>query len=274
MLLLEIPYPEIDPVVLKIGSLQIKWYGILFVAGFLTGNALLKKLSREGRLHTSINGVADLLVALMIGVILGGRLGFVLFYDLDKYMDSPGEVLKIWRGGLSFHGGLIGATIAIALFARKRKIPIMNVMDACAVCACPGILFVRCANFINGELWGRPTDVPWAMLFPLDPQQTLRHPSQLYEGLLEGLALFLVLWFLRNRPFFKPTGRIAGCFLVGYASLRFGIEFTREPDSHIGVNSLGLSRGQILSAAMLIGGGICLWAAGRFHGRRNPARAP
>lgn len=273
MLLLEIPFPEIDPVLFRIGSLQIKWYGVLFVTGFLVGNHLLKRLAREGRLQTDLDGVADLLVAMMLGIILGGRLGYVLFYDLAKYTDAPGEIIKIWRGGLSFHGGLIGALIAIALFARKRKIPIMNVMDACAVCACPGIFFVRCANFINGELWGRETDLPWGMVFPNAEPSVVRHPSQLYEGLLEGLFLFLVLWTCRNRPFFKPTGRVAGTFLTGYAGLRFLVEFAREPDAHIGL--IGpLSMGQILSAAMFVGGCVSLWAAGRLHQRPAPTAAP
>ena len=262
MTLLEIPYPDIDPVLIRIGSLQIKWYGLLFVTGFLVGNWLLHRLSKEGRLKTDKDGVGDLLVAIMIGVIVGGRLGYVLFYDLPKFLADPLEIIKIWHGGLSFHGGLIGGFGAVVVFARRRNIATMNVMDAGAAAAGPGIFFVRCANFINGELWGKPTDVPWAMVFPRADAQP-RHPSQLYEGLLEGVLLFLVLWSFRNRLFFKPTGRLAGCFLTGYATIRFLVEFVREPDTHLGPVLGPLSMGQVLSIGMFICGLATLWIAGR-----------
>jgi phosphatidylglycerol:prolipoprotein diacylglycerol transferase len=266
MPLLEIPYPGIDPVLIHIGSLQIKWYGLLFVAGFLVGNWLLQRLSKEGRLKTDKDGVSDLLVVIMIGIILGGRLGYVCFYDLPKFVAEPLEVFKIWKGGLSFHGGLIGAFCAVVFFTRRRMIPLMNVMDACAASAGPGIFFVRCANFINGELWGKPTDVPWAMVFPRADTQP-RHPSQLYEGLLEGVLLFLILWTCRNRAFFKPNGRLAGCFLTGYAAIRFLVEFVREPDAHLGPVLGPFSMGQVLSAGMFAFGLATLWLVGRGGSR-------
>ncbi len=269
MPIMEIPFPDIDPVLLRLGPLQIKWYGFLFVASFLVGNHLLKRLSREGRLRTDLNGVADLLVATMIGVIAGGRLGYVLFYDPGKYAADPLEIIKIWHGGLSFHGGVIGAFLAICLFARRRRIPILNVSDACAVAACPGILFVRCANFINGELWGKPTDVPWAMVFPRGGPLP-RHPSQLYEGLLEGALLFFVLWTLRDRAFLRPDGRMGGAFLISYAAMRFLVEFFREPDEHLGTVLGPLSMGQVLSCFMVLGGCLLLWFAGKGPGRWTP----
>ncbi|MAG56294.1 MAG: prolipoprotein diacylglyceryl transferase [Planctomycetes bacterium] len=264
MFLAQWTFPDFDPVIFHIGSLSIKWYGVMFVSGFLVGNWLLKRLSKERRLRIDVDSVNDLLIALMIGVILGGRLGYVLWYHLDKYLENPVEFFKIWQGGLSFHGGLVGAFLAVLWFSARRRVSVLNVMDACALSGTPGILFVRVANFINGELYGRPTtSVPWRMVFPKDTYQLERHPSQLYEGLLEGAFLFCVLWLNRRRSWLRRDGRIAGCFLMGYAVLRFLIEFVRDPDPHLGAIDWGLSRGQTLSLAMAVFGAVVFWWSGR-----------
>ena len=205
----------------------------------------------------------DFLLWMTLGIILGGRIGYVLFYDFQVYLSNPLEALKLWQGGMSFHGGFIGSVTAIILFARSRQIRLWSLLDICAICTPFGLFFGRLANFINAELWGRPTDVPWAMVFPgAGPEP--RHPSQLYEAALEGVILFAALWIIAHvmRGFTKP-GLIAGTFTAGYGLSRFIVEFFREPDAHIGFLSGGLTMGMLLSLPMIALG---LWG---IFGARN-----
>ena len=271
--LLEIAYPAIDPVFFRIGPLAVRWYGLSYVVAFLIARFLLLRLSKERRLPLDQAGVSDLLFFAMIGTVVGGRLGYVLFYNRAAYVENPLEAFAVWKGGLSFHGGLSGVAVAIYATARKYKVPLVRVMDACSLSATPGILCVRLGNFINAELWGRPSDVPWAMRFPgRDAGPLTRHPSQLYEGLAEGLFLFVVLWALRKAAFLQTPGRISAAFLVGYGILRFFLEYTREPDAQLGLLWLGLSMGQFLCLAMISVGSVLFWSRRRTES--GPALTP
>jgi len=269
--LLELRFPWIDPVLLDLpGPLDLRWYGLMYGVGFAFGYALLRRLARIGFLQLEPRAAGDLIVALALGVILGGRIGYVLFYDLAATLRNPAAILRVWEGGMSFHGGLLGVVIAAAYFARRRKVPFFNLGDSLALAVPLGIFAVRLANFINGELYGRvaSASVPWAMRFPTDPaalalldaqglplrmreeriaaayesgvwdavrdQVPLRHPSQLYEALAEGLLLGLVLWAVfwtaRRRERKLPPGSYGGIFLLGYGILRFIVELFRQPD--------------------------------------------
>lgn len=265
MPLVEIPYPDIGPIAFHVFGYPIRWYGISYVVAFVLAQLILRRLSREKIFPASEAAVGDLIFAAVIGTVLGGRLGYILVYKFSEYVSNPMEILKIWHGGLSFHGGLAGVAIAITIFAKKRRVSVLRVMDACSIAATPGILCVRLANFVNCELWGRPTDVPWAMVFPEADGQT-RHPSQLYEGALEGALLFLVLWSLRKRAFFARPGGIAAAFLLGYAILRFLAEFTREPDENLGTVLGPLTMGQLL-CLLMAGFGIAALVASTRQNR-------
>lgn len=267
----EIPFPDIDPVIIRLGPLAIRWYGVAFVLGFLAGAAILRRLALEGRLPVDPRRSGDVMFACLVGIVLGGRLGYVIFYDLQKFLERPELIPQIWRGGLSFHGGLAGCAIALILYGRRRGVPFLRLGDACVVAATPGIFLVRCANFINGELWGRETSVPWAMRFPAGGN-VLRHPSQIYEGLLEGLLLFAILYGFRNRSLLRPPGASSGAFLVGYGTIRFLIEFVREPDAHLGTILGPFSMGQVLCAAM-IAAGLGLLLLRNNPGGASPTRA-
>jgi phosphatidylglycerol:prolipoprotein diacylglycerol transferase len=255
--LLEIPYPRIDPVLIQIGPVAVRWYGIAFLAAFLIARSLLLRLAAEGRLPLSRSAVADLIFACVVGTVLGGRLGYVLIYNLHEYLARPLEVLAVWKGGLSFHGGLAGVALALLWTARRHGVPFLALADAGSLVATPGIFCVRVANFINGELWGRPTELPWAMRFPAEEAGgLLRHPSQLYEAFGEGALLFALLWGFRNRPFLRRPGRLSAAFLGGYACVRFLIEFTRQPDAQIGFLPGSLTMGQVLCALMFLASGV------------------
>lgn len=244
-------FPEIDPVLIKIGPLAIRWYGLMYLLGFLAAWLLIKKLAGRRHLPLDGDGASDLLFYGVIGVILGGRLGYVLFYNLPHFLKHPAEIFAVWQGGMSFHGGLLGVVCAALLFCRVKKLPILLTGDILVTSAAVGLGFGRLGNFINGELWGRTTDVPWGMVFP---QAGLlpRHPSQLYELLLEGVVLFLILWLQHAKqvrpgiPFFT--------FFLGYGCFRFLVEFFREPDAHLGFLWGGASMGQLLSLPMVIFG--------------------
>ena len=269
--LAEIPFPNIDPVLIRLGPLAIRWYGLAFVLGFLVGNALLRRLAVEKRLPVAPEAAGDVMIASLIGIVLGGRLGYVLFYDLAKFIEHPALIPQVWKGGLSFHGGLLGCAIAMFIYGRRRGITLTRLGDACVVSATPGIFLVRCANFINGELWGRATDVPWAMRFP-SGGDILRHPSQLYEGVLEGLLLFVLLWGFRNHRLLKPEGALMAAFLTGYGIIRFVIEFFREPDAHLGEVLWRFSMGQLLCIAMILAGVLVwVWSARRHNPRATGA---
>jgi phosphatidylglycerol:prolipoprotein diacylglycerol transferase len=247
-----IPFPIIDPVALSLGPLSVKWYGLAYVAGLIGGWWYARRLvAAEGlwgaRARPKPEELDDMLLYVALGIVLGGRLGFVLFYDLARYLARPQDIFAIWQGGMSFHGGLVGATLALWLFARRRGYPALSVFDIAATVVPIGLFLGRIANFINAELWGRPApDVPWAMVFP-NAGPLPRHPSQLYEALGEGLILFVLLALLVRAGGFRRPGLVAGVFGMGYAVARIVCEFFREPDPQLGflfgTNPDGLSGG-------------------------------
>ncbi|MEX2517353.1 MAG: prolipoprotein diacylglyceryl transferase [Gammaproteobacteria bacterium] len=245
-----IQYPAIDPIAFSVGPLAIRWYGLSYIAGIVLGWWLLRR--RGPHQGWDNDAIADLVFYVVLGVIIGGRLGSVLFYNLPYYLDNPFAVLKIWQGGMSFHGGLIGSLLAVWWFARSRGRTFFAATDFLAPVVPLGLCFGRIANFINGELWGKPTDLPWAMVFP-DPAAggLARHPSQLYQAALEGLLLFVILWIYSSRP--RPTMAVSGLFLIGYGTLRFLVEFVREPDAQLGYLAFGwLTMGQLLCIPMIL----------------------
>ncbi len=256
-----IPYPSIDPVAVRIGPLAIRWYGIAYLLGFASGYAVLRRLAARDRVPLTPQAVGDLVSWLAAGVVLGGRLGYVLFYNLPYFLEHPARVLALWEGGMSFHGGLLGAAAALWAFSRRRGLGLLDMGDALALAAPPGLFFGRIANFINGELYGRVTDLPWAMVFPGGGPMG-RHPSQLYEALLEGPVLWAVAaWAFRRYP--GRSGAVTAAFLTGYGVFRFLVEFTREPDPQLGFVLGPFTMGQILSAGMVVAGVLFAQAAAR-----------
>ncbi|MFT7618143.1 MAG: phosphatidylglycerol:prolipoprotein diacylglycerol transferase [Planctomycetota bacterium] len=260
-----IDFPDISPIIFELGPFALRWYALGYIAGIVLGWRYIYHLI--GYKHTGMTKahVDDIIVAVTFGIILGGRLGYVLFYKPGHYFENPSEIIQIWRGGMSFHGGLLGATTGIIFSSWRRKLRIGHVLDVCACAAPIGIFLVRIANFINGELYGRPTDVSWGVKFPraIEP----RHPSQIYEAFLEGFLLFGVLFFLARRPGIRNLpGRLSGLFLIGYGLSRFTVEFFREPDAHLGFIFGFLTMGQILSLPMIILGAWFAWRGmGRSH---------
>jgi len=264
-------HPQFDPVALDLSRfgipIAVHWYGLTYLVAF----ALFLWLARVrvSRPPFSDGGwtkrdVEDLLFYGVLGVVIGGRLGYVLFYKPGYYAAHPLESFAVWKGGMAFHGGLLGAIAARAVFGRMRERPFLQVADLVAPCVPTGLAAGRIGNFINGELWGRPADpsLPWAMVFPQSGTPEPRHPSQLYQFGLEGLLLFVLLWLYARRP--RPMGQVSGAFLVGYGALRFIAEFFREPDSFLGLQALDLSRGQWLCVPMVLAGAVLMvWAAQR-----------
>ena len=269
--LLAIPFPNIDPVLVQLGPFAIRWYALAYITGIVGGWLLIRRLVRRPGWTVDATAIDDLVLYVTLGVILGGRIGYVLFYQSGWYLSHPLEILQVWRGGMSFHGGLVGVILALVLFARQNRLPLLEIADLAAAVAPLGLLLGRVANFINGELWGRPTDVPWAVVFPHAGPEP-RHPSQLYEAVLEGLVLLAVTQALAWRPR-RPehAGRIGGAFLVGYALARVVVELFREPDAQLGFLLGGLTMGQLLSLPMLAGGLYLLARAGR---QRPSSAAP
>ncbi len=257
-------YPEIDPVALSLGPLKIHWYGIMYLIGFAGVWILGKRYARRPWSPIPPEAIEDLVTYGALGVILGGRLGYILFYDLAHFIAEPSIIYKVWQGGMSFHGGMLGVFIAMWFFARKQKCIMMQLTDIIAPLAPIGLGAGRIGNFINGELWGRVTDVPWAMVFP-GAGAAPRHPSQLYEALLEGLLLFVIMqWYVRKqRPTMAPTG-LALCL---YGVFRFLVEFVRMPDGHLGFVLFNwMSMGQVLSLPMIvIGAGLMIWGYWRVR---------
>jgi phosphatidylglycerol:prolipoprotein diacylglycerol transferase len=262
-------HPQFNPVALSLGPISIHWYGITYLVAFL----LFLWLARSRLQHEpyatlanrgiwKVQHIDDLMTYGVLGVVLGGRIGYCLFYQPSYYAAHPLEIAYIWQGGMSFHGGMLGVISAMAIAAWRRKRPWLEITDFIAPCVPTGLAAGRVGNFINGELWGRAAsaDLPWAMVFPQSGSDMPRHPSQIYQFLLEGLLLFVVLWWLTRKP--RPTGWISGVFLLGYGSFRFIAEYFREPDAHLGLLSMGLSMGQWLCVPMVLAGlGLMAWSS-------------
>lgn len=265
MLSAVLTYPDIDPIAVQLGPLAIRWYSLAYLFGLLGGMMMLRHRAKSTIVPFTPDDAIDYLTWCTLGVLLGGRLGLVLFYYPEMLWENPGRVLAMWEGGMSFHGGLLGVVVATILFSRKRKVPFLAFGDEIAAAAPLGLLFGRMANFVNGELWGRVSDAPWAMVFPSGGPYA-RHPSQLYEAVLEGLLLLVVLNALRPmvQRRFAP-GFLMGLFLVGYAVSRFVVEFFREPDAHLGFLLFGATMGQLLTIPMAAAG-IWLMVRAVKHG--------
>ena len=306
----EIPFPGWNPVALDLGPVQLRWYGLAYLAGFVIAGWIFDRLSRAGFIALSKRDVSDLMGWLIGGVIIGGRLGYALIYDPALFA-RPLDLIRVWRGGLSFHGGLAGVVLGSLAFARRRAVPWRRLADAMALAVPFGIFLVRCANFLNGELYGRvaPASLPWGMRFPTDPVARLlspelaaagplnwypalerlrasgqwsrvagsiplRHPSQLYEALLEGLVIAAVLWtvYRRHKTTLRP-GALAALFLALYAVLRFVVEFTRQPDAQLGFVLGPFSMGQLLSVGLLLAAALIYWWPVRNSNIRSPAES-
>jgi phosphatidylglycerol:prolipoprotein diacylglycerol transferase len=263
-------HPQFDPVAIHLGPLAVRWYGLMYLVGF----ALVWWFGRL-RIKANPQGVwtfkdlDDVLFYGILGVILGGRLGYALFYKFGDYLAAPWKIFYVWEGGMSFHGGFLGVVLALWWFARSRKQNWLAITDFIAPLVPLGLAAGRIGNFINAELWGRAATVPWAMIFP-NVDNVPRHPSQLYEFALEGVLLFAILWWFSAKP--RPRGAVSALFLIGYGTIRFLVEFTREPDSFLGLLTLGLSMGQWLSAPMVVAGlAMMIWAY-RANGKAIPDR--
>ena len=263
-------YPHIDPVALQVGPLAVHWYGLTYLAAFalflFLGTRRLhhppfKYMTGEGA--WSRKDVEDILFLGVLGVVVGGRLGYCLFYKPGHYLSHPLEIFAVWQGGMSFHGGLLGVIVAMLWFARSRKRGMLEVADFVAPCVPTGLAAGRIGNFINGELWGRAAsaDLPWAMVFPQSGSMIPRHPSQIYQVLMEGVLLFIILWIYARKEH-KP-GQVAAVFLLGYGVFRFTAEYFREPDDFLGILSLGMSMGQWLCIPMIVGGVLMWWLCGK-----------
>ena len=244
-------HPQFDPAAIRIGSFAIHWYGLMYLMAFvqflLLGRLRIRSPQYQD-LGWSYKDLEDLLFAGVLGVVLGGRLGYTLFYQPGFYLAHPFNILKLWEGGMSFHGGLLGVILAMLWFAHRHKTTFFVVSDLVAPLVPFGLAFGRLGNFINGELWGRPTDLPWAMIFP-QVDMLPRHPSQIYQLFGEGLLLGIILWIFSSKP--RPLGQVSGLFLLGYGVCRFLAEFAREPDAFLGLLGMGLSMGQWLSLPMI-----------------------
>ena len=262
-------HPQFNPVALALGPVQIHWYGLTYLVAFALFMLLASARARQPQ-HANAGwtkrDVEDLLFWGVVGVVLGGRIGYALFYKPGHYLANPLEILAVWKGGMSFHGGMLGVILAMVAYARSRGRRWLEVTDLIAPCVPTGLASGRIGNFINGELWGRAADpsLPWAMVFPQSGSDLARHPSQLYQFALEGLLLFLLLWLYARRP--RATGQVSGAFLVGYGFFRFVAEYFREPDAFLGTLALGLSMGQWLCVPM-VAAGVALWA---WAGRQSP----
>lgn len=269
MLPFAIPYPSIDPVAVQLGPVAIRWYALAYIVGILLGWWYSRRLVSNDRIWGRVPRptpleMDDFILYATVGIVIGGRVGYVFFYNPGYYLYHPVEALQVWKGGMSFHGGFLGSMVAMWLFQRGREFSLWSLFDIFTASATFGLFFGRVANFINAELWGRTSDVPWAMVFPTggpDP----RHPSQLYEAALEGVLLFVVLRLLTHRgAWLQKPGFAAGAFTAGYGLARIFVEHFREPDAHLGYLWNVVTMGQILSLPMVvIGGGVMLYAARR-----------
>ena len=269
-------HPQFDPVAVSLGPLQIHWYGLTYLVAFvlfLWLASLRTKQPQFASVGWTRRDVEDLLFFGVIGVVIGGRLGYVLLYKPGYYLANPLEIFAVWKGGMAFHGGLLGVLTAMWWFARARGRHFLEVTDLIAPCVPTGLASGRVGNFINGELWGRAADpsLPWAMVFPQSGTDFPRHPSQIYQFLLEGLLLFVLLWIYARKP--RHLGIVSGMFLIGYGSFRFIVEYFREPDSFLGLLALDMSMGQWLCVPMVLAGAVLVWM-GRHRRFKAPARLP
>jgi len=274
MPVLVIPYPTFDPVLVQLGPFAIRWYALAYIFGILIGWGYARLLIRSTRLWgrkapMTVSDFDDFVLWVTIGIILGGRIGYVLFYNLPYFIEHPLEIVQLWNGGMSFHGGFIGCVLAVLLFGYTRGISVLSLGDLTCAAGTIGLFLGRLANFINGELWGRPTDVPWAMIFP-NGGPLPRHPSQLYEAGLEGLLLFIVLALLVRAGALKRPGLIIGCFAVGYSLARTFCEFFREPDAQLGFLWGGATMGQLLSVPLFLAGLCFIFYALKHPSLRRP----
>jgi len=257
-------YPQFDPVMISIGPLALRWYGMMYVFGIVSGWLLGRYRAARPWNKMSPKLMDDFITWAVFGVVVGGRLGYVLFYNPSFYFSNPLKIFAVWEGGMAFHGGLIGVLLAIWLFGRANDMTFLEMGDFVSPLVPPGLFFGRIGNFINAELWGRYTDLPWAMPFP-GAGGLPRHPSQLYEAALEGLVLFIIVWWYSARP--RPKGCVGALFLLGYGSFRFLVEFAREPDAHLGFIALNwMSMGQLLCLPMIFFGIFWIWSAYRKEG--------
>lgn len=260
-----ISYPNIDPIAFSLGPVKVHWYGLMYLVGFVGGWWLGRLRAKRPASSWSPEQVDDLVFYCGLGVILGGRIGYVLFYGFDHLTADPLSIFKVWQGGMSFHGGLLGVLTAMGIYARKTGKSFFQVTDFIAPLVPIGLGAGRIGNFINGELWGKVTDLPWGMVFP-DPRagDLPRHPSQLYEAALEGIVLFLILWFFSRQR--RPTMAVSGLFLICYGLFRFAVEFVRIPDPQLGYLALGwVTMGQLLSLPMVVIGMVLLGRAYLRH---------
>ena len=267
MPLFAVPFPALDPVLISLGPFAIRWYALAYILGILLGWLYARAIIANdrlwgGRAPMTVADYDDFILWVTFGIILGGRIGYVLFYNLPYFVEHPIEVFKLWAGGMSFHGGFLGCALAVVLFARHRGIPWLSLGDVTCAVAPIGLFLGRLANFINAELWGRVTDVPWAMVFP-GAGPLPRHPSQLYEATLEGLVLLIVLGLLVRAGALRRPGTIIGVFALGYGIARFICEFFREPDVQLGFFWDSLTMGMLLSLPLMLAGIAFIWAAHR-----------
>jgi len=255
-----LPFPDFDPVLISFGPFAIRWYALAYIAGILLGWFYARSLTANERYWgdpapITVADYDDFVLWVTLGIILGGRIGYVLFYNLDFFIAHPIEIVKVWTGGMSFHGGFLGCMLAVVLFAWKRGVPVLSLGDVTCAAGPIGLFLGRLANFVNGELWGRPTDVPWAIVFPgRDAGPFPRHPSQIYEALLEGVVLFVILHLLIRAGALRRPGLIVGAFAIGYAIARSFCELFREPDAQLGFLWGGMTMGMLLSVPLLLAG--------------------
>jgi phosphatidylglycerol:prolipoprotein diacylglycerol transferase len=272
---MSIPYPHINPVALRIGPVSIRWYGIMYLVGYMVGFRIALWRIRRGLLEMTEADLDTLIGYLVVGMLLGARLTYAVVYQPGHYLNDPVEFLRVWHGGLSFHGALLGIIVATLVFARVHHVRFWQVADTLAIAGTPGLFFGRLGNFINGELYGRPSNLPWAMVFPSDPLRIPRHPSELYEAIGEGIIVFLLLLALEHRSrrggWYRP-GLLGAAFLMFYGVVRFLLEFTRQPDPQLGLVLGPFSMGQVLCAAMIVAGALLLPLL--FRGEPPPGPAP
>jgi phosphatidylglycerol---prolipoprotein diacylglyceryl transferase len=270
-----IPFPIIDPVLVKLGPFAVRWYALAYVVGLIGGWLYARRLAASeslwgGRVRPTAEHLDDLLVYAALGVVVGGRTGYVLFYNLPFFLANPGEILAVWNGGMSFHGGLVGCAVALVVLARQRGLPILSLADIAAAVAPIGLFLGRIANFVNSELWGRAADVPWAMVFP-NGGPAARHPSQLYEAALEGVVLFVVLALAIRGGALRRAGLVSGLFGIGYGLARIACEFFREPDAQLGYLFGGATMGMLLSLPLILAGLVLVVLSRRRDTGRVPA---